>query len=135
MKIFPILLAASLFIVVGCSSHTEMEKPVLSANEENITTIESSELLPSNDDDLDSKECLIGIMGGRSEVDKSMWVSLDEDIEGVRKGQAVTVMLTDELEEQVMDYEICDRFYMYYDDISISDEPLITTPYKIVLAE
>lgn len=137
MKFFSILLAASLIIVVGCSGRTETEKAIISANEENtsFTTIESSEPLPTMDETLDSKACLVGLFGGRSRVDKSMWVSLEKDIEGVKKGHAVTIMLSDELEEQVTDYEIGDRLYVYYDDISITDEPQITTPYKIVLAE
>lgn len=125
-----------MIIVVGCSGRTETEKAIISANEENtsFTTIESSEPL-TMDETLDSKECLVGLFGGRSRVDKSMWVSLEEDIEGVKKGHAVTIMLSDELEEQVTDYEIGDRLYVYYDDISITGEPQITTPYKIVLAE
>lgn len=137
MKFFSILLAASLIIVVGCSGRTETENAIISANEENtsFTTIESSEPLPTMDETLDSKECLVGLFGGRSRVDKSMWVSLEEDIEGVKKGHAVTIMLTNDLEEQVTDYEIGDRLYVYYDDISITGEPQITTPYQIVLAE
>lgn len=137
MKKVLTLFITSLFIGVislGCS--VIEQQPVASeAENADSMSVESSKSIPTSDNDLDNKNCLIGIMVGRSSTNKCVWVTLEEDIEGIEKGQDVIIELTDELEKQVMDYELGARLFVYYDNIFITDEPLITNPHKIVLAE
>lgn len=133
-KIF-LLLIAGLFIAVTGSGCSAIDNSSVESKTEAISSavIKSDGQLPATKDALDSKKCLVGLFGGWSRMDKTMWVSLAEDIEGVEEGHGVTIKLTDELEKQILDYEIGDKLYVYYDDISITDEPLIETPYKIAL--
>lgn len=133
-KIF-LLLIAGLFIAATGSGCSAIDNSSVESKTEAISSavIKSDGQLPATKDALDSKKCLVGLFGGWSRMDKTMWVSLAEDIEGVEEGHGVTIKLTDELEKQILDYEIGDKLYVYYDDISITDEPLIETPYKIAL--
>ncbi len=136
MKRF-LMLIASLFIVALGSGCSKIDNSSVKSKTETISSdvTKSDEQLSVTKDTLDSKKCLVGLFGGWSRIDKTMWVSLVEDIEGVEEGHGVTIKLTDELEQQILDsdYDIGDKLYVYYDDISITDEPLIETPYEIVL--
>lgn len=87
-KIFKIL-AVGLLTVVVCSGCSKRERPIVNVKVENtsFTAMESSEPIPTDNDNLEGKEYLIGIMGGRSSSDQAMWVSLVEDIEGIKKGR------------------------------------------------
>ena len=67
---------------------------------------ESTISVPASDNDLYNENCLTGIMVGRSSTHKCIWVTLEEDIEGIEKGQDVIIHITDKLEKQVMDYEL-----------------------------
>lgn len=137
MRKISLALVTSLFIAVICSSCSNIDNSIVGEKIENTFSAitDSNEHLPVTEDTLDSEKCLVGLFGGWSRVDKTMWVSLEEDIDGVEEGHAVTINLTDELEKQVLNYDIGDRLYVYYDDISITDEPLIVTPDKVVLIE
>lgn len=137
MKKILTLFITSLFIIViysGCSVKEE-QTTVSEDKTTNSMSGESTISVPASDNDLYNENCLTGIMVGRSSTHKCIWVTLEEDIEGIEKGQDVIIHITDKLEKQVMDYELGARLSVYYDNIPITDEPQITAPHKIVLSE
>lgn len=136
-KVF-LALSASLLIFSACTGCSQTDGLAANNPETEHTAApvsKSSEPLSAADESLDGKKCLTGLFGGWSRIEKTMWVSLTEDIDEVEEGRGVTIQLNEELEEQVLDFEIGDMLYVYYDDISVTDEPLIAAPYKVILAE
>ena len=106
MKKILTLFITSLFIIViysGCSVKEE-QTTVSEDKTTNSMSGESTISVPASDNDLYNENCLTGIMVGRSSTHKCIWVTLEEDIEGIEKGQDVIIELTDKLEKQVMDY-------------------------------
>lgn len=65
MKKFFKILAVGLLTVVVCSGCSKRERPIVNAKVENtsFTTLESSEPVPTDNDNLEGKEYLTGIMG------------------------------------------------------------------------
>ena len=137
-KVF-LTLSASLLIFAACIGCSQADGLAANNPETEHTAAPASKssepLSAAGDESLDGKKCLTGLFGGWSRIEKTMWVSLTEDIDEVAEGRGVTIQLNEELEEQVLDFEIGDMLYVYYDDISVTDEPLIAAPYKVTLAE
>ncbi len=87
MKKILTLFITSLFIIViysGCSVKEE-QTTVSEDKTTNSMSGESTISVPASDNDLYNENCLTGIMVGRSSTHKCIWVTLEEDIEGIEK--------------------------------------------------